>query len=394
MQNIFKAKTPVDPRLTDLEKLEHSIAGWERFIRLMVFPFAVLSAWLSAKGLFDARIADFASSTEGMITAAMTAVIAALMVFGANTLLFGLATQVTRKQRWKVVALTIAILPFIFGVSTYNAILATTSERAVIQGLRDRVILHEEYIAASTQDTDNAQAAEAGLLPLKESLCSLAHGEKSGGILTGGASGYGSVYAAYSSSCASVGRIIDTLSDTKSATHAQRGAFADILAQMESIPRDTSLTVFERAEQFRDADRKLYTLLQNTHSERVADRLEVQLSVLEQTVASLGTKSGSLGKKQDRAIANLKDTLSHVSDTLETLMKTDGTVMQKPKPMLTMNEAVARYWKSSLSNIMISVASDTFSIWLICFLLVSRSCLQERRDELLGTLNNVTPQDQ
>ena len=92
-----------------LSKLEQTVIGWGRIIKLIAFPFFFLSAWLTTKGLFDSKIEAHAANTEGMITAAMTAIVAAVMIGGANMLLFSLASHASKKQRWQVIGLVCCI---------------------------------------------------------------------------------------------------------------------------------------------------------------------------------------------------------------------------------------------------------------------------------------------
>lgn len=378
----------------NVTKLEHTVMGWERAIKLIAFPFFLLSAWLTTKGLFDAKIEAHAANTEGMITAAMTAIVAAIMIGGANMLLFGLATHASRNQRWQVIGLVCCILPFVAAISTYNAILATSAEKSGILALRERVVTLTDYMDASMQDAVNAKAAKDSLLPLQSSLCSLTQGEASGGILTGGAKGKGATFASYFASCRSVSDIITTLEQTVAATETRREQAAAILAKMEEIPRDTSITVFERMHLVKQQDRLLGKLIRNSRSERVADRLAAQLNILENSVASLGVKQGAFGRTQEQAIANLRTTLSSVSGTIETLLASRSeTSIKQPEPMPSIEQSIARHWKSSIPTIAIAIATDGFSLWLIAFIFTARSMVREQRDDLEAEAALETDQD-
>ena len=274
-------------------------------------------------------------------------------------------------------------LPFLAAISTYNAILATSAEKSAILALRDRVVILTDYMDASMQDAVNAKAAKDSLMPLKSSICSLAQGEASGGILTGGARGKGAVFGAYFASCNSVTDIIETLEQTAIDTEQRRDDATIILIEMDDIPRNTAITVFERMHQVKQQDRLLLKLVKDSNTERVADRLKAQLKILEESVASLGRQSGKLGQQQDQAVENLRQSLSSVSGTIETLVANSADVtIQKPEPMLSIEQSIARHWKASIPTIAIAIATDAFSLWLIAFLFVARSMVQQRREEL------------
>lgn len=373
----------------EIDRLNSWLMGCERITKFMAFLFVGLSAWLTTKGLFDAKIEAHAANTEGMVTAAMTAIVAAIMIGGANMLLFGLATHASKKQRWQVIGLTAAIIPFVGAISTYNAVLATSLEKATVLALRDRGVELTEYVEYSTQDAMNAQVAKVALLPQQSSLCLLADAESQNGLLTG-SGGAGAVSAAYASACSSVQTIIETLDETVSATDVRRNQANDILAQMEDIPRNTAITVFERQEQFKAQDRLLRKLMQESSAERVAERIAGQLKNLENSVATLGVKKGAFGDQQIQDVANLKTSLQSISSTVNPLLSQSGNAAQKPGAMLTSDQVLVKYWKNNISTIAIAVATDTFALWIIAFLFVARSMVNDRIRELTASENTNT----
>jgi nitric oxide reductase activation protein len=111
----------------ELKTLERSFSRWEMVAKLMALPTMILATWLTTKGLFDSTIEAHAANTEGMVTVAMTALVAIVLIGGGTMLLFDLAMQAGRKQRKQVIGLTLAIIPLVFGISTYNAILSTSA---------------------------------------------------------------------------------------------------------------------------------------------------------------------------------------------------------------------------------------------------------------------------
>ncbi len=380
-----KKHQSLTPCEQDIDRLERALLVWERMIRFMAFPFICLSSWLTTKGLFDAKIEAHAANTEGMITAAMTAIVAAIMIGGATMLLFGLATHATRAQRGKLIMLTVALIPFVGAISTYNAILATSAEKSIILALRDRTIAWEKYVQASMQDSIHATSAAKSLQLQQVSVCKQAHDEREYGALTG-SRGMGQTASLYAGSCEGLNTIIDILHKTVSATETRRDQATAILAEMEAIPRNTAITVFERQQQFKDQDRLMHKLLADVSAERVADTLRSQMQMLEGAVNSVGDTGSAFRRRQHQAIVNLKQSLAASSEIIETLIADDAhDAALPPEQMLSVDEAMARYWRSNLSTIVIAVATDSFPLWLISFLFVARSIVQSKRDALEAT---------
>ena len=132
MKPILFSKPHLDPQEAELQALGASLLRWNSIAKLIALTAMVLSAWLTTKGLFDATIEANAANTEGMVTSAMTAAMAAVVIGGGTMLLFGLPMHAGKAQRGHVIGLTLAITPLVFCVSTYNAIIATSAQRSMI----------------------------------------------------------------------------------------------------------------------------------------------------------------------------------------------------------------------------------------------------------------------
>jgi hypothetical protein len=312
----------------------------------------------------------------------MTAAMAAVVIGGGTILLFGLAMQAGKAQRKHVIGLMLAIMPLVFCVSTYNAILATSAQRSMIFDMRDQTAAWQDYVDTALQDAASAKNAQASLLPLQSSLCTLAHGERNGGLLSG-SRGTGAVYSAYASACGSVGAIIDTLAVTVEQTATHRTDAVAIIAEMDRIPRDTGMTVFDRQAAFKQQEVRLRKLISETSAERVAEQVRAQLNVLQNSVATLGAQDGAFGQKQTQAVENLKSSLGLVSDAVNGLLADSGAAdASMPAGVLSMDEATFKYLGRNLPSVMIAVATDAFSLWLVAFLLIARQMANSRREAL------------
>lgn len=388
---MIKSVSSDDEKNEDLKALERSLSRWEMVAKLMALPTMILAAWLTTKGLFDSTIEAHAANTEGMVTAAMTALVAIVLIGGGTMLLFDLAMQAGRKQRKQVIGLTLAILPLVFGISTYNAILATSAERSMILDMNDKTAAWQRFVEMSAQEAVQAQSAKASLLPLQSSLCTLAAGERKSGLLSG-SGGTGAVSAAYSSACASIVTIIKTLSDTSEHSHAVREQAAVMLDALDQIPQNSSITVFERQAQFKKQDRALRKLIGDAGTQRITQQVEAQLGVLQGTVASLGAEDGAFGQKQTQAVANLKHSLGLVKETVGTLLADGHTSITPPEGLLTMDEATFKYLGRNTPRVLIALATDFFSLWLVAFLMVARNMAETRRAEIRAAQHHTQQQ--
>ena len=367
----------------ELLKLEESLARWEMIVKLVAVCIICLSAWLTAKGLFDATIEAHAANTEGMVTACMTAAVAAIMIGAGTMLLFCLAMHAEKKQLKHIIALTLAIAPLVFCVSTYNAILATSAQRSMIYDMRDKTTAWKNYVEISFKEAAKSQNAKASLLPSQSSLCTLAMGEKNSGLLSG-SRGTGAVYSAYASACSSVTTIIDTLTEIVERTHIRRDEAEEILNLIDNIPRNTSISIFDRQAQFKQQDNHLRKLVEAFNSERITEQVSAQLKIMEGLITTIGAQDGAFGRKQTQAVQNLKKSLGVVAGIVDKLLLSDNSASSAtmPEELLSMDEATFKYMRRNMPSVMLAVATDTFSIWMLAFLLTARSMLQSRREEL------------
>jgi hypothetical protein len=386
-----KSVSSDDEKNEDLKTLERSLSRWEVVAKLMALATMILAAWLTTKGLFDSTIEAHAANTEGMVTAAMTALVAIVLIGGGTMLLFDLAMQAGRKQRKQVIGLTLAIIPLVFGISTYNAILATSAERSMILDMNDKTAAWQRFVEMSAKEATKAQSAKASLLPLQSSLCTLAAGERKSGLLSG-SGGTGAVSAAYSSACSSVGTIIQTLSETSEHSHVVREQAAVMLDALDQIPQNAAITVFERQAQFKKQDRALRKLIGSADAQHITQLVQAQLGILQSSVASLGAEDGAFGQKQKQAVANLKQSLGLVKETVGTLLADGHARITPPKGLLSMDEATFKYIWRNTPRVLIALATDFFSLWLVAFLMVARNMAENRRAEIRAAQHHTQQQ--
>lgn len=377
-----RATSPTKEISREIHRLE-AIQDGRRLKVLLASTTALgLSSWLTAKGHFDKAIEAGVANAEGIVTAAMSAGVAGTVMSTATMILVGVAVEASRRQRRHVLALVGAMLPFTFGVSTYNAVLGNAGPPSLVYEMRDSAQSYIEYYAETEADAARALSAAATLAPLQTSTCYLGEQERENGVLTGSA-GRGTTYAAYSSACQNIGTIIETLNDT-AARADERGVVADeLLAELLAIPDDTSLSVFERQAAFRDTVREIEALVDDAGAEQVSARLGPQLEILEASIAGLGTASGALGDRQAAANANLTNTLGTVHDTVQAFVSPESTTLSKPGALRDMGAAVLAYWHRNIPQILLAVLIDLMPGWFLGLLMVSRGTFEDRRRELL-----------
>ena len=160
-------------RLRAIERAEAAHTGRHMRVVLAMMGAFALSCWLTAKGLFDKTIEAGVASAEGMLTAIMSAAVAATLTGAGTIMLFGVAMQAARHQRVQVMALALCLLPFILGISTYNAVLGNAGPASLVYDMRDAAAAHAVWYEGMSADAAGAQSAEASLLPLEASICSL-----------------------------------------------------------------------------------------------------------------------------------------------------------------------------------------------------------------------------
>lgn len=372
----------------DIEKIERQLARWQVLAKLIALPTMILAAWLTTKGLFDSQIEAHAANTEGMITTTMTAVVAIVVIGGGTMLLFDLAIEAGRAERKQVIGLAAALLPLILGISTYNAVLATSADRAMVIDMQDKTAAWQRFVESTAQASPQAQSAKDSLATLQASLCSLAQNERKHGLLSG-SGGTGAVSAAYSSACSSVEAILLTLVQTAERSQSQQDKAAEILDALDAIPQNAAISVFERQKLYKVQDRALRKVLNDTAGQGIAAQVKAQLSILQNSVASLGTQDGAFGHKQDQAVANLKESLGLVIKTVDGLLHQNESQITPPEGLLAMDEAVFKHLWRNAPRVLIALATDFFVLWLLAFLMVAKNTAQSRREQMLS---DTTPQ--
>ncbi len=366
--------------IADLEAVHR---GRHLIVLLLTLCGFALSSWMTAKGLFDRSIESGTATVPGMVTALMSATVAATLVGGATMLLIGIAMDARKLQRWAVAGLALALTPFTLCISIFYSVLGNAGAPSLVYDMRGKAVEFARYYERSSTDTSGAQSAQAALRPLQASICGLARGEKKSGLLTGSA-GAGAVSAAYASSCLSVNVITETLSETVARTQGRRDDASEILANLSAIPKDTNISVFERQSAFRAEAGKLRKLIEESSAEKVAERLRAQLKILHASVAALDVQAGAFGEKQRSAVESLRTSLGLVTDTISDLLDDGETLpVQRPAELLEMGAAVTSYWSRNLPPILLAILVDLIPLWFVGFLLVSRATVQTRKQELL-----------
>ena len=369
----------IDPELHRLKSVQD---GRLTKVLLATTSALGLSCWMTAKGLFDKTIEAGLATPEGMGTALMSAGAAGIVMSTATMLGMVVASEAARHQRLAILALAVSLLPFVAGISSYNAVLGNAGPPSLVYDMRDRAEAYVEYYHRTETDAARAQSAAQTLAPIETSTCFLANEELENGILTGSA-GPGATSAAYFSACENIGEIIATLDETIARTEDRAAAAEALLAALQAIPNDTALSVFERQAAFRDAARELEALAAGSNAERVSARLGPQLDILEASIAGLGTSGGALGDRQAVANANLHNTLTTVRDTVRELVSADAAAPPEPPGALPhMGAAVTAYWHRNIPQILLAVLTDLIPGWFLGLLLVSRRTQEDRRRAL------------
>lgn len=345
-------------------------------ITLCMLSTFALSSWFTTKGLFDKAIEAGVANMEGMITAAMSAAVAATSLGVATILLMSVAAGALKKQRFAVLLLVLTLIPFTAGISTFNAILGNAGPASLVYDMREAADAYKFYYQSTDLTVSGAQTAKAALEPLEASICALAKGEKTGGAISG-SGGKGAVYAAYLSGCTSIHQINETLIDTVARSDKRRGRASQILTDLQNIPNDTSFSVFERQAAFRIKTGDLQTLITASRAENVSKRLTAQLDILQASVATLDVKTGGYGKTQSSAIESLKAALGLVSKTIRKLTETSSETASPPPRLLEMGEAVVAHWERNIPQILLAILIDGLVLWFAALLMVSRNSLQD-----------------
>ena len=342
-------------------------------VALVMFAAFGLSSWLTGYGLMSKALEAGVADTTGMITALMSSVVAASLIGAATMSLFSIALRAHKKQSWHIAGLAFALMPFVLSISTYYAVIGNAGSASLVYDMRDKAQDWNTYYDQSIADASAAQSAHAALLPLQSSICGLAESERSGGVLTG-SKGYGATSAAYTSGCSSLGTILDTLIDTITRTEERRVNAVQIITTLQSIPKNSSKTAFERQDEFREQTTALQDILSKSSAEKVSERLSAQLDILEASVATLGTEDNAFGQKQTQAVHNLKGSLELVSEAVSELLDdSDVQIVPSPDELLDSGTAVFVYWKRNLPQILLAIMIDLSSLYFLGLLMVSRA---------------------
>ena len=346
------------------------------YIQLCSIVIFALSGWLTTKGFFDVAIEGAVATTEGMLTSSMLAATATTALGTATLMLYSVAANAFKAQRFSVIALACILVPFIFGISTVSNIIASTGSVAVVRDMRIKASAHENYYRSVSKGTVSVKSTEAALAPLAASLCDMDEGEGTHGAITGSA-GKQAVYASYFSACTSMQKMLEIIQNTTMLENDRHDAADKILQALQSIPEDVNLSIFERQAAFRLKVRELRSLIARSHVESLPEQINMQMNVLQTSIIALDTHDNAFGKRQSGAIAGLKNTLSNVSEIINKLTESSSTkIANPPDNLLNLITAIRTYWTEFLPQVALAILVDMLGLWFVCLLIVSRRTIE------------------
>lgn len=355
-----------------------------------------LSVGMTAVGLFNKAIEVGTADAAGMGMAVASAVTGCVLLTTATVSLLRIAMDATRRQAWRVILLAAALMPPLFGISTFYAVLGNAGAPSLVYDMRDRAGAWQRYADAILADAAKAGSAADTLTPIRNSISDIAEKERSGGIVSGSRGG-GAVASGYASACINISAILDTLQETAVSTEERRDNVTEAIVALQTIPKDQALDVFARQDAFRAKTAELLKTIGQSKSENVAERLKAQLAIMESSVAAMDVQKGAFGTVQTGAIDGLRHSLEAVSRTVGAFVKSDasgGAAVREPSSELPdMGEAVAHYWVRNLPQILLAVLVDLMSFWFCAMLMLSRSIPKARRREFEATRERTKDAD-
>ena len=340
------------------------------FTTLVIMP---CSAWMTGKGIMEMGIEAGTATTEGSVTAVMTALAASTTLTVAITGLFNTALNAGRKQKRHIVGLAAVLALFTAGISTTFAIIGNAGAPSIVYNMRDAAPAWSAYFERSVADAGLAKSARATILPAEKTICGFAQAEKSRGIFSG-RRGVGQASVALEGGCTGLRQINETLAETATASQNMRERGGALLQDLQDIPKDTSIHVFERQNRFRKAAGELESIIADAATENVAERLNAQLAMIKNSVITGGAdERDAFAQKQAQAAEHLRGALAVAEREVGKLLaQTQTATVQKPEDLLSSGAAVMRYAQRNLPVILLAVMLDFISMYFLWLLIVSR----------------------
>ena len=350
------------------------------------------SSWMTAKGIMEKSIEAGIATIDGSVTAVMAALVASTALGTATIQLFNVAMDIDKRQKRHVVTLAATLLPFILCISTFYAILGNAGGASMVYDMRDKAPQWGAYVDNRLADASLSKSIKNIIQPMAKITCEMAHLEATKGVFSG-YPGMGKASATLSSACTGLNDITQSLDNSQQGAAAHRAQTAEILQRLYTIPNDTALHVFSRQEAFRQETAALNDILAASGTENIADTVVTRISVVKDSIFSLGGENDSvLGKAQHQAAVNLQRALTSGEEKIAAVIaKAKQTQMDEPKALLESGAAVARYWQRNLPIIALAVMLDLIAMWFLYLLLVSRAAVHMRDEAMRGGDHGVVP---
>lgn len=282
------------------------------------------------------------------------------------------------KRTKRTMLLAASLMPFVLGISTTMAVKGLATAPALYSDMKERAGEWHSYAEHQQADPAAAQSVADTLAPVHRSICAAANWERTTGGITG-SPGKGAVSAALKSSCEGLDAIDETLHATVGRNAQRSKSLAAALSDLEAIPEQEDISIFERQKLFRATVGKIKAELAGGNAENLREKVNAQVAILRNGVIQLDGEDGDFGARQASAIASLKTQLAGVEKTVNGFLaqgvSADGTV--EPAELLSSGAAILRWWPRMIPQILLAVAVDLSILWMAAFLAASRASLRD-----------------
>lgn len=280
----------------------------------------------------------------------------------------------------RFIVLALAMIPFIGGVSTINGIYGTSAPAALSYDLQEKAPEWREYVKAASADANKANQALDVVGPINAAVCDDAEGALTGRMT--GIGGAGPVSAGYAKGCAYTGNVVETLSEMATAQAARRDNLSSLLEQLELVPRDGELSVFERRDRFRMITTEIDAVLSESDAANVAETLKTQMANLNGLVATVPIRPGRYEEVQRASLDALQAYFVTIEETVSDLMTVDAELTSgvvRPGELRAMHEAIFHFRDHLWPAIILAIAIDAAVLWFAIALALSTAILKQRK---------------
>lgn len=293
-----------------------------------------------------------------------------------------------KKSLWlKYTLLSSAIVPFIGGVSTVNAVYGTSALPAMAIDQRQKADEWAAHSKLASGDANKSSAARAAISPINKSLCNMARIELNSGVLSGSA-GPGAISAAYAAACSYTDEILVTISSIETAQLTRRADVNALVDQLREITDRDDLGPFEKRREFKRLAGQIEAQLSEAALADVQGTLSTQLKGLEASVIAADVKDGEFGDKQAAAIEALRAYFGQIREAVgELLVSKVPVTTSQPEPLVPMGRAIIRYRDQLWPGIILAIAIDCAVLWFAFSLALSNQVLKLRRNAVTGALH-------